>query len=204
MKVLTPGFAAALTLTASLKVASHAATFGLESLDLQYAEQGWGEPQADRSVDNHPIFIDGKRFEHGFGTHAVGTLGIGLNGQAESFSATVGVDDEVGQRGSVVFRVVGDGKTLWESAVLRGGSPGTNVSVDLRGIKKLVLTVGDAGDDISYDHADWADAKIVMAEGKPQTIAPVRKQGSVITIDIFPFFCASGLNSWKRASTHPS
>lgn len=181
MKVLNPRFAAALTLTASLTAASHAATFGLESLDLQHAEQGWGEPQANRSVDNHPISIDGKRFEHGFGTHAVSTLRISLNGQAESFSATVGVDDEVGQRGSVVFRVVGDGKTLWESGVLRGGGPGTNVSADLNGVKTLVLTVGDGGDDMNYDHADWADAKIVMREGKPQTMAIVREPAVVLT-----------------------
>ena len=40
VKVLTFRFAAALTLTASLTAASHAGTFGLESLDLQYVDLG--------------------------------------------------------------------------------------------------------------------------------------------------------------------
>lgn len=160
---------------------SFAETFGIETVDLQYAEQGWGEPQANKSVDNHPLFIDGKRYEHGFGTHAVSTLRIALAGKGERFTGTVGVDDEVGQRGSVVFTIVGDGKTLWESGVLRGGDPAKEVSVDLHGINKLLLLVGDAGDDINYDHADWADGRIVMTEGKPEAIAPVREPALVLT-----------------------
>ena len=168
-------------LSLALAPTARAETFGLETLNLQYAEQGWGEPQANKSVDNHPLFIDGKRFEHGFGTHAVSTLRIALGGKAERFTATVGVDDEVGQRGSVVFKVVGDGKTLWESGVLRGGDPAKEVSVDLRNVNRLLLSVGDAGDDITYDHADWANAKIVMVEGKPEAIAPVREPAVVLT-----------------------
>jgi alpha-galactosidase len=160
---------------------ARAETFGLETLDLQYAEQGWGEPHADKSVDNHPLFIDGKRFNHGFGTHAISALKILLNGKGERFTATVGVDDEVGQRGSVVFKVVGDGKTLWESGVLRGGDAAKEVSVDLHGVNKLTLLVGDANDDITYDHADWADAKIVMITGKPEAIAPIREPAIVLT-----------------------
>src|SRR5438067_5268521 len=107
----------ALVVCLVLPVSVRADTIGLDTLDLQYAEQGWGEPQANKSVDNHPIFIDGKRFEHGFGTHANSILRIALNGKAERFTATVGIDDEVGQRGSVVFKIVGDGKSLWESGV---------------------------------------------------------------------------------------
>ena len=161
--------------------AASAESFGLESLNLQYAEQGWGEPRANRSVDQHPLFIDGKRFEHGFGTHAVSTLRIDVGGKAERFTSTVGVDDEVGRRGSVVFKVIGDGKTLWESGVLRGGDPAKEAEVDLHGVKKLILYVGDADDDSSYDHADWADARIVMTEGKPEAIAPVREPAVVLT-----------------------
>jgi alpha-galactosidase len=158
-----------------------AETFGLETLQLQYMEQGWGDPHANRSVDNHPLFLDGKRFEHGVGTHANSTFRIALGGKGERFEATVGVDDEVGQRGSVVFKVTGDGKTLWESGVMRGGDPVKQASVPLAGVKVLLLVVGDAGDDINFDHADWADAKIVMTEGKPEAIAPVREPAVVLT-----------------------
>ena len=125
--------------------------------------------------------IGGKRFEHGLGTHANSVFRIALGGKAERFTATVGVDDEVGKQGSVVFKVTGDGKTLWESGVLRGGDPAKDVSVALDGVKLLVLAVGDAGDGINYDHADWADARIVMKEGKPEAVAPVREPAVALT-----------------------
>src|SRR5262249_53390365 len=68
-----------------------------------------------------------------------------------------------------------------ESGVFRGGDPVKTASVDLRGIKTLILMVTDAGDDINYDHADWAEAKIVMSEGKPSVIPPVREPAYVLT-----------------------
>ena len=173
-------FALALLLF-SLPTLVRAGTFGLETLELQYIEQGWGEAQANKSVDGHPMMLDGKRFEHGLGTHANSKFRIALDGKAERFTATVGVDDEVDKKGSVVFKVTGDGKTLWESGVLRGGDPAKDVSVALIGVKVLVLTVGDAGDDMNYDHGDWADAKIVMDEGKPEAVAPVREPAVVLT-----------------------
>jgi len=158
-----------------------AATFGLETLDLSYIEQGWGAPHANKSVDNHTLSIGGVKFEHGLGTHANSTFPIALGGKGERFEARVGVDDEKGKLGTVVFKVFGDGKTLWESGVMRGGEPAKAVSVDLRGVKVLLLVAGDAGDDINYDHADWADAKIVMVEGKPEAVAPVREPAIVLT-----------------------
>ena len=165
----------------TLAVAAGAATFGIETLDLQSIEQDWGQPRANRSVDGHPLFLDGKRFEHGLGTHASSSFRIALGGKAQSFTATVGVDDEVVQRGSVTFNVSADGKTLWESGVMRGGDPAKRVSVDLHGVKMLALTVGDAGDGIDHDHADWAEAQIVMTEGKPELVARPREPAIVLT-----------------------
>jgi len=160
---------------------AQAATFGLETLDLQAVEQEWGEPHANKSVENHPLFLDGKKFEHGLGTHANSTLRIALDGKGERFSAVVGVDDEIGQRGSVTFKVTGDGQTLWESGLLRGGDHAREVAVDLRGVKLLALIVGDAGDGIDFDHADWADAQIVMTEGQPRVAVPPRETPVVLT-----------------------
>ncbi len=165
----------------ALCVSAHADTVGLETLDLSFVEQGWGEPHANQSVDGHPLKIGGETFAHGLGTHANSTFRIALGGRAERFSAKVGVDDEIGQRGSVVFKVLGDGKTLWDSGKMRGGEPAKEISVDLRGVKILTLSVGDAGDDINYDHADWADAQIAMTDGKPQPLTPPREPAVVLT-----------------------
>ncbi|HEY5912247.1 MAG TPA: NPCBM/NEW2 domain-containing protein [Verrucomicrobiae bacterium] len=181
MKLNPTGLATAAVLAVALPITAGAATFGIETLDLGYVEQGWGSPQANKSVDNHTLSIGGKKFEHGLGTHAAGSFRIALNGKGEHFTANVGVDDEIGKRGSVVFSIVGDGKTLWQSGVLRGGDPAKEVSVELAGIKTLILRVSDAGDGMNYDHADWGDAKIAMLEGKPEAVMPPREPAVVLT-----------------------
>ncbi len=87
----------------------------LESLDLSKIEQGWGQPQAGRSVDNNPLKIHGQHFRHGVGTHAVSEMHIDLHGAAEQFVSMVGVDDEARQTGTVTFEVWVDGKKVAES-----------------------------------------------------------------------------------------
>lgn len=147
---------------------SRAETFRLDALNLQTMEQEWGSAQPNKSVGERTLSIGGKQFAHGVGTHAKSSYHLALNAKGEKFTATVGVDDETDKRGSVVFSVIGDGKVLWQSGVLRGGDSGKAADVDLHGVKNLELAVGDADDGIDYDHADWADAQIVMSSGRPE------------------------------------
>ena len=144
----------------------------LSSLDLTKATQGYGTPQVDKSIDGHPLTLGGKTYAHGFGTHARGLLAVALDGGAKRFTATVGIDDEAGRRGSAEFQVIGDNrKTLWTSGVLRGGQPPKAVDVDLTGQKMVLLRVTDGGDGTDYDHADWADARFEVAGASPRTVA---------------------------------
>lgn len=161
--------------------AVQAATVGLETIDLGQVEQDWGTAHQNRSVDGNPLSIGGKKFERGMGTHANSTFRLDLDRKGSLFTAFVGVDDEAQQRGSVVFRVTGDGKTLWESAVMRRGDPAKEVSVNIEGVKTLVLAATDAGDDINYDHADWADAKFVMKDGAPKPLTVPKESPVVLT-----------------------
>src|SRR5262245_35161851 len=170
MKILPP--LALATLTAALAMNAVAADFWVSSLEVRTI-QDWGEPGRDLTIDGKTITIAGKTFERGVGTHANSTMRIGLGGTAEKFTADVGLDDEAeGNVGTINFIVIGDGKNLWESGVMRRGEPAKNVSVDLQGVRTLVLTVSDTGDGINWDHADWANAKIVMNEGAPRMLPP--------------------------------
>ena len=138
-----------------------AETVWLDQLDVRSATQGWGDPHKNKSVENHPLTIGGQTFDRGFGTHAESTLNIALDGGAEKFSASVGVDDEVdgNANASVEFFVIGDGKTLWSSGVMHAKDAAKPCEVNVNGVKLLTLKVGDAGDGVDHDHADWADAK---------------------------------------------
>ena len=138
-----------------------AETVWLDTLNVGAAVQGWGEPHKNKSVDGHPLTIGGQVYERGFGTHAESILNVKLDGDAQSFSASVGVDDEVNKNpaASVEFSVIGDDKVLWNSGVMHAGDKAKHCDVNLSGVKALMLKVGDAGDGISFDHADWVDAK---------------------------------------------
>ncbi|PWG81365.1 alpha-galactosidase [Pararcticibacter amylolyticus] len=137
-----------------------AQTVWLDELDLSVATQGYGMPGKKKSVEGKPITIAGKTFERGFGTHAESSLFIQLDGKASSFNAMVGIDDEVaGHEPAAEFHVIGDGKKLWSSGVMRLGDSARPCSVALAGVKKLELVVSDGGNGNYYDHADWADAK---------------------------------------------
>ncbi len=151
---------------------SFAETVWLDQLDLRSAEQGWGEPHQNKSVGGHTLSIGGATFARGFGTHAVSRLRINLAGDAEMFSARVGVDDEVNKNpaASVEFIVRGDGKVLWMSGVMKAGDAARDCEVQLTGVKSLVLEVSDAGDGIDFDHADWADAKFETGTGRPTAV----------------------------------
>lgn len=174
MKHLFKIIAAAMGLFTLIGVARASETNRVSDLELK-VKQDWGEPHRDLTVDNSPLTIAGHKYEHGLGTHANSVMRIGLNGKGEKFTAEVGVDDEQSDTGTVTFTVTGDGKKLFESGVMQSGDAPKKISVDLTGVKVLVLSVGDAGDGIDHDHADWADAKIVTSSGKPDVLDPEGK-----------------------------
>jgi alpha-galactosidase len=167
---------------ASALTCSAAQTVWLTSLDLSKMRQGYGKPQIDRSIREQPLSIGGQKFERGVGTHASSTLWINLAGGSEKFLASAGVDDAAGSpTASVTFKIVGDGKTLWQSGVMKPGQAPKPVAVDLEGVKTLLLLVGDAGDGIGFDHADWADARLVVSGAAPATIAAPREEAVILT-----------------------
>ena len=146
-------------------------TVWLHELDLGKMTAGWGQPRIDQSVTQKPLSIAGKTFEHGVGTHANSVLWVNLAGGAERFQAAVGVDDAAGNdKASIEFKVLGDRKTLWKSGVMKLGQTAKTVDVDVTGVKLVLLKVEDAGDGVSYDHADWAEARFVVNGRKPQAI----------------------------------
>ena len=173
--------AGAILCLAGVVSAPAAETVWLSTLDLTKATQGWGQPQIDRSIRETPLAIAGTKFARGVGTHAASAIWVELAGGSERFTASVGVDDAANGAGTVVFRVLADGRKLFDSGVMKPGQPAKAVAVDLRGVKALLLQVTDAGDGINYDHADWADAQFTVTGAKPQTYAAPREEAVILT-----------------------
>ena len=75
--------------------------------------------------------------------------------------------DREHRKGSVVFRIVGDGKELFSKKMVQGEKP-QPIKVNIRNVKNLELTVDNAGDGYWGDFAIWSD--VTMTFNVHQTV----------------------------------
>jgi hypothetical protein len=144
------------------------------------ATSGWGPIERNMSngekgaKDGSKLLIGGKKYDSGFGVHADSSMTFNLAGNCSRFISDVGLDDEVGSRGSVVFQVYADGKKLFDSGKMTGSDRAKTVNVDVSGRKELKLVVTKASDNNYYDHADWGGPVLVdcNVSGKPTPPTP--------------------------------
>ncbi|MFB7657877.1 MULTISPECIES: glycoside hydrolase family 2 TIM barrel-domain containing protein [unclassified Streptomyces] len=141
-------------------------TTQLSALELITADNGWGPVERNLSNgeagtgDGGPLTIGGVIYPKGLGVHADSTVEAYLGGKCTRFTADVGLDDETGTSGSVLFQVLADGKTLYTSPKITNDLDAVAVDADVSGAERLTLRVTDAGDGNSLDHADWAEATV--------------------------------------------
>jgi beta-galactosidase len=136
--------------------------------DLEWTvdENGWGPPERDMSNGEKPpgdgltLTLNGQTFDRGIGAHAPSRIALDLGGTCTAFMADVGVDDEVGDRGTVVFEVLGDGRSLAATGIVVGSQGSVPIYADVTGVQSLELVVRAGGDGNGWDHADWGGARL--------------------------------------------
>jgi len=157
--------------------------------DLQdrviYWEQGWGELGIDTAahapgVEPMALRIKDKEYQKGLGHHAPGEIVVDLDGRYGLFEAEVGVQWQGGNVGSVVFQVFVDERKEYESPVMRERDAARAIRIPVEGALEMRLVVGDAGDGIICDCADWAEARLVPS-ASPRPGAPGQR------VDVAPF-----------------
>lgn len=100
-----------------------------------------------------------------------------VDGESKQFIG-IGRGDGSVELGSVVFRVVGDGRELYNSGVVRAGDKPRNIDIDIVGVKTLELITEEADDGPSGDHADWINAGITYRDVAPQIVDALRANGA--------------------------
>lgn len=121
--------------------------------------------QVDRNVRGGPLIVAGTVFARGLGVHAPSRITWSLAGEEwTELRLAAGIDDtgvKGSQAGAASFKVIGDGKVLWKSAVLRAGvAPARPDPIDVKGVEELVLEVDPAGP-FTLDRADWLRPMLV-------------------------------------------
>ncbi|MGW5780247.1 NPCBM/NEW2 domain-containing protein [Streptomyces sp. NPDC003863] len=133
------------------------------------ATNGWGPAERDRSNgesaagDGHTLTLAGQTYAKGIGAHADSDIEVYLGGRCTTFTADVGIDDEINGYGDVAFSVEADGRVLWTSPRLTGASATLPVNVDVTGAKHVRLKITDTNGSKSGDHGDWAAARFGCA-----------------------------------------
>lgn len=133
-------------------------------------ETQWGTPRRNSNIKgmvNQGI----KTFEKGFGIHANGKIIYDLsNKDYDTFEALIGVDPSVGENSnsSITFKVLGDGKTLATTNVMKYSDDMAYISVPVKGVKELIIEVNDGGNGNTCDHGVIANPKLTTNNAKPK------------------------------------
>jgi len=136
------------------------------------------------TVDGQPLRVHGRRYYTGIGTHSHSRIRYFLGGGYDELTGGVGLDDEIGDRGSTVFEIHVDGELRWRSDVMTGAGPAKMFRIDVAGKRYLDLIVADGGDGCDYDHADWLDpylrvlppaARLARADDKTKDTPPATR-----------------------------
>ncbi len=131
----------------------------LSDLKPEAVKIGYGRPMFNRLPNEHLVLSAGNEiFAKGIYAHAVSEHEYLLAGKWKSFSGVAALAD--GSSGSCQFMVLGDGKELWRSSVLKEGKR-ANFDLSVQGIEKLILVVEDAGDGKRSDWGVWLNPKLV-------------------------------------------
>jgi hypothetical protein len=138
------------------------ATYWVSDLPFTQLANGYNNVQVDKSNGGKGLKLGSTSYTKGLGTNSASKIAVPLHKKFDRFQSDIGIDAEV-TAGSAVFEVIGDGKTLYTSATLKGGGAPVSVDISVQGVDSLFLVATDAGDGNSYDHADWAGAKLIPA-----------------------------------------
>nr|WP_234443472.1 NPCBM/NEW2 domain-containing protein [Streptomyces sp. NRRL B-24484] len=146
-----------------------AGTHALSDLTWTSALNGWGPVEPNRSNgetapgDGRTLTIGGATYAKGLGTHATSTVTYYLGGRCTALSTDAGVDDEVGNNGSVDFQILADGVKVADSGTVTGSGAAVHLNAPLTGAYELTLQVGPADGGNAYDHADWAAPQLTCS-----------------------------------------
>ena len=147
------------------------------------SQQAWGELGLDTAAHQAgqvgaALQIGGRSYTKGLGHHAGGAITVLLEGEFTAFDAEVGLQP-CGSDGSVIFRVVVDGRPRFTSGVMHATNAPQPIHLSLAGAQELRLEASDAGDGIACDMANWGEARLLRAPG---TVAK-----PIPTVDVAPF-----------------
>jgi len=105
--------------------------------------------------------VAGESYSQALQAFAHSEVEYDLKGIMGNFSARAGVDDRSSGNAAAEFTVLGDGKELWRSDVIKRGDAPQALSVDVSGVRSLVLQTRVAnGRSMGRGQINWLNPKL--------------------------------------------
>ena len=142
----------------------------LSDSQWQSVQTQWGTPSTNTNIQGK---VNGtvNTFNKGISIHANGKVTYDLSGKDyDNFEALVGVNyGSIGRNNnsSITFKVIGDGKTLATTNVIKYADDMFSINVPIKGVKTLEIEVNDGGNGNTADHGLIANPKLTTNNAKP-------------------------------------
>ena len=142
----------------------------LSDSQWQSVQTQWGTPSTNTNIQGK-VNETVNTFNKGISIHANGKVTYDLSGKDyDNFEALVGVNyGSIGQNNnsSITFKVIGDGKTLATTNVIKYADDMVSINVPIKGVKTLEIEVNDGGNGNTADHGLIANPKLTTNNAKP-------------------------------------
>ncbi len=119
-------------------------------------DQTNGGPNAN---DGSTIMLDGISYPKGIGMHADASVNYTLGGNYTTFYSKVGIPDNNGSYGDVIFKVFAENIEVYNSGSIKGTDLSKTINLNISGVNLLRLEVNSNGN-TSGDHAVWGGTSL--------------------------------------------
>ena len=146
----------------------------LSDKEWKSVETQWGTPRRNKDIKGRTLG-EPKNYEKGIGIHANGNVVYDLGEHNyDNFEVKVGVDMNIAPQNnsSISFKVIGDGKTLATTKVLKHEDDLQYIKVPVKGVKELKIEVNNGGNGNTSDHGIIVEPKLTSNNAKPTLEIP--------------------------------
>ncbi len=118
-------------------------------------------PVGDANFQGWPMKLKDQMYDRGIGVYGPGELEFRLEGRFRRLQGIVGVDTDTYGDAHTQVQIVGDGRVLWDSGLIRPWDPPRTFDVDVSGVQVLVLRQIEEGHfEGRGDGVDWVDIRL--------------------------------------------
>lgn len=168
-------------------------------------EDGAGDTKLGLCAFGTPMRLGAKTYTRGIGVNSRSVLRVILDRPAARLLADIGLDRNVdGTAASATMHVRVGGKELFATPVLRPDGAVRSIDVPLGGATAFDLEVNDGGDGRGWDQADWADARVALADGGVLWLDDLARRCELAAGAPFSFVCGGApsgelLGAWRKS-----